>query len=144
MGLSAASDDRCSKALERTPKAFNLSAPALVSFIPHGSSPEDFLKKLPSNDPQLVCYTGGNDTRDPLSHQWFIVVDKEIMVECESHLSCKALITLIAAHFAFNLKYNNFIQPCSSSFMNMCLVTFPEGSHMHLKGWKTLFLLSYM
>lgn len=41
-------------------------------------------------------------------HQWFIVVDKEIVVECESHLSCKALITLIAAHFAFNLKYNNF------------------------------------
>ncbi|XP_078373918.1 uncharacterized protein LOC144657455 [Oculina patagonica] len=100
-------DDRCSAALEKMPKVFNSSAPALVSFIPQGSSPEDFLKTLPSNDPQLVCFTGEDDIRDPSSYQWFIVVDKEIVLECESPSGCKALITLIAVHFAFNLKYHS-------------------------------------
>lgn len=76
-------------------------------FQQQGSSPEDFLKTLPSNDPQLVCFTGEDDIRDPSSYQWFIVVDKEIVLECESPSGCKALITLIAVHFAFNLKYHS-------------------------------------
>ncbi|KAL9976865.1 hypothetical protein ACROYT_G014203 [Oculina patagonica] len=58
-----------------------------------GSSPEDFLKTLPSNDPQLVCSTGEDDIRDPSSYQWFIVVDKEIVLECASPSGFKALIT---------------------------------------------------
>lgn len=35
------------------------------------------------------------------------MVDKEIVVECETPSACKALITLIAVHFAFNLKYHS-------------------------------------
>ena len=63
----------------------------------------DFPKTLSSNDPQLVCYAGQDDIQDPSSHQWFIVVDKEIVLVCESHSGCEALIM----HFAFNLQCNS-------------------------------------
>ena len=48
-----------------------------------------------------------NTIQDPKSQQFFIAVDKEIVVECESYSGCKALITLVAVHYAFNLKYNS-------------------------------------
>ncbi|XP_027039579.1 uncharacterized protein LOC113667914 [Pocillopora damicornis] len=68
--------------------------------IKDGNSPDDYLKTSSSNYPQLVCYTGRDGIQDPTSHQWFVVVDKEILLECESHLGR-------AVHFAFNLEYHS-------------------------------------
>ena len=79
----------------------------MLSSQQDGNSPDDYLKTLSSNDPQLVCYTGRDGVQDPTSHQWFVVVDKEILMECESHLGREVLITLIAVHFAFNLEYHS-------------------------------------
>ena len=45
-------------------------------------------------------------TQDISSQQWFIIVDKEILLECESNSGCEAFITLVAVHFAFNLQYH--------------------------------------
>ena len=79
----------------------------MPSYQQDGNSPDDYLKTLSSNDPQLVCYIGRDGVQDPTSHQWFVVVDKEILLECEPYLGREALITLIAVHFAFNLEYHS-------------------------------------
>ena len=61
-----------------------------------------------TNDPQLLLFNGqmSGDTQDPTDQQWFVVVDKEILFESAYYSGREAFISLVAVHFAFNLRYH--------------------------------------
>lgn len=99
-------DDICSAALERMPKTFNAESSPLLHFLSDQTQLDSFLKTLRSNDPQLVFYQA-EEVDDPSSIQRFIVVDKEVLLECQSLSSRDALISLLSVHFALNLRYNS-------------------------------------
>ena len=67
---------------------------------------DSFLTTLKSNDPQLVFYQA-EDADDPGSIQRFIVVDKEVLLECQALSSRDAFISLLSVHYALNLQYNS-------------------------------------
>ena len=61
---------------------------------------------LETNDPQLIFYKGSEGVDNPSSIQMFIVVDKGVLLECKSLSGRDAFISLLAVHYAFNLKYH--------------------------------------
>lgn len=64
------------------------------------------MKTFPSKDPQLIFCHESDDDDDPCSVQRFIMEDKEELLECKSLSGRDAFISLLAVHYAFNLKYN--------------------------------------
>jgi len=68
---------------------------------------EDYLKTLKSKDPQLIAYMyDANDGNKPAGdRQVFVVIDKDILLECGTTNGVDSLITLLSVYYTFNLSY---------------------------------------
>lgn len=64
-------------------------------------SVDGFLNEMNTSDPQLV----GFQMETQSIPQVFLVIDKSIILECQSVVGADPLMTLLAAHYAFNLKF---------------------------------------